>query len=158
MERVISSPSRPKDPLVRCQFSSGKYPHFSGLACISNPFSLPTLWLSKPLSLQSSLHNTTCANTTSEPPEGVFWLSSWWLCAEPWRKQLRSDFLGSDCYAQHYQGTLSSALKGKIVFWVETLKSWYPAPNPQALWWLTIQGHSWWTRWRGTHAGVWFHL
>lgn len=81
MERVISSPSRPKDPLVRCQFSGGKYPHFSGLACISNPFSLPTLWLSKPLSSQCSLHNTACANTTSEPSGGEFWLCSQRLVA-----------------------------------------------------------------------------
>lgn len=149
MERVISSPSRPKDPLVRCQFSGGKYPHFSGLACISNPFSLPTLWLSKPLSSQCSLHNTACANTTSEPSGGEFWLCSQRLGAEPWRKQPRRDFLGSDCPTQ---GTVSSVLKGKIVFWVRTAKSWYLALIPQALWW-----HSWWTRQQGTHAGVWFH-
>lgn len=88
MESVISSPSRPKHPLVRCQFSGGKYPHFSGLACISNPFSFPTLWLSKPLSPQCSLHDPACANTTSEPPGPVLLEAQCWAMEKAAQEQL----------------------------------------------------------------------
>ena len=158
METAISSPSRPQDCLVRCQFSGGKSPHFSGLACVSKPF-----FSSCPLARQPTFSPVL-------PPQHLLRQHDFRASqGEHFGCALRGSVLSRGesssgltsrerlHHAQHCRGTSRSALKGKTLFCTGPARSQCPARNPQAPRSLTSWGRSCWTRRWGTYAGVWFH-